>query len=173
MKNQGFTLIEVLIVTSLISFIFITLSYLAVNSIQNSKIGSHKILATHYGEELREVLRSYKEDDWSGFVASIQIYPNTSTVCYGPINLNGSALTETCSDLTCSNKCIRSQFVVGTVPDAIFKRYVTLSYHPANTSPTDPDPSKRNQLDVDITVEWKEGGRTFTVPLNTVFAQNE
>lgn len=163
MENKGFTLIEVLIFTTLISFIFITLSYLAVNSIQNSKIGAHKILATHYAEELREVLRNQKEDDWTNFISSIPLSPTIIITCYGPLSLTGSASTEPYS----TDQCKAAQFVVGTAPDAIFKRYVSMKRY------IDTHPTKPNQVDVDITVEWIDGGRTFTVPLNTVFAQNE
>lgn len=160
MKNKGFTLIEVLIFTTLISFIFITLSYLAVNSIQNSKIGAHKILATHYAEELREVLRNQKEDDWGQFTTNDVIYP----ICYGPIAVDGSASTMSCVD---DPQCTTCSLIVGNAPDAIFKRYARKTYY----GPT--DPLKPNQVDVDITVEWNDGGKIFRVPLNTVFAQNE
>lgn len=164
MKNKGFTLIEVLIFTTLISFVFITLSFLAVNSIQNSKIGAHKILATHYAEELREVLRNQKEDDWTTFVAPMLAPPNTTTMCYGAsTNVFDPLPQSPCIDVSCS-ACTST---VGQFPDAIFKRYATMTYH------DDTDVAKPNQIDVDITVEWNDGGKIFRVPLNTVFAQNE
>lgn len=165
MKNKGFTLIEVLIFTTLISFIFITLSYLAVNSIQNSKIGAHKILATHYAEELREVLRNQKEDDWGQLTQSAQTTPSK---CYGTIQVDGAMNTEVCTTSVCTN-CNIATFSIGSVPDNVFKRYATMTYY----DDAYVNPEKRNQLDVDITVEWNDGGKIFRVPLNTVFAQNE
>lgn len=155
MKNTGFTLIEVLIFTSLISFIFITLSYITVNSIQNSKIGTHKILATHYAEELREVLRRYKETDWAQFTTQV------GTFCYdASTNPSINLLQFTCLDSSCTiPPC---PYTIGNLPDAVFKRYATISYN-----------GIADQAVVAITVEWNDGGKKFSVPLHTIFAQNQ
>lgn len=68
--NKSFTLVEVLIFVTLISLIFITVSYTVTISLKNTKINEHKILATHYAEELKEWLRGEKEDDWNSFTAT-------------------------------------------------------------------------------------------------------
>lgn len=159
MKKKGFTLIEVLIFTSLISFIFITLAYLAVNSINNSKIGAHKILATHHAEELREWLRSMKEENWSQFAV------NSVPTCIGPTTLVGTPSSATCADVVnyCETSCsAQPTLLLGDVPDNIFWRYYTKTYNATN-----------QQVTVEIMVVWKEGGKKFFVPLNTVFAQYE
>lgn len=68
MKNtKGFSLIEVLIFVSILSIFFVIASSVTVVSVRNMKISEHRILATHYGEQLIEWLRDEKESDWEAF----------------------------------------------------------------------------------------------------------
>jgi type II secretory pathway pseudopilin PulG len=67
-KKQGFSLIELLIFTTILSLVFISVSTIITASLANLKKQEHKILATHFAEELLEWLRAEKEADWNSFV---------------------------------------------------------------------------------------------------------
>lgn len=147
-KTKGFTFVEVLIFIVLISFIFITLSYLSVITLLNSKIAEHKILAAHYSEELREWLRAQKEINWSDFFSKGDLsycFPNT------PI----PSWVSACGD----SECGACGYFMGALPNPIFKRYVKLT---KNTTP--------EWLKAEIIVEWKEGSNAFKVDANTIFS---
>ena len=145
--TKSFTIVEVLIFVTLISLIFITISYIITFSLKNTKINEHKILATHYAEELKEWLRGEKEDDWNifttkGHVSGSQWCVNTipidiSTLVGGPCGLDYSLHNNT------------------------FKRDLTL------TNNVSPNPT---QVTVNIIVEWKEDNNIYTIPINTVFS---
>ena len=106
MLKKSFTLIEVLIFVTLISLIFIALSYLITYSLHTTKINEHKILATHYAEELREWLRGEKEADWLSFVND-----RMGTWCFNNKTLSWGNNFGQCSSYNLDN---------------IFKRQVTL-----------------------------------------------
>lgn len=150
-KTKGFTLIEVLIFITLISFIFIALSYLSVITLLNSKIGEHKTLAAHYSEELREWLRGQKEVDWYVFFNKSSAGGTGYCFAVTPI----SNWTAACGDLECGG----CGYSMGVLPNTTFKRYVKL------TQNTNPDWVK-----TEIIVEWKEGSNTFEVASNTIFS---
>lgn len=81
--KKGFTLIEVIIFITLISLVFITSSYIIAASIRNSNTNIHKILATHYGEELLEWLKGEKETNWENF-------PKSGTYCFNDSSISSS-----------------------------------------------------------------------------------
>ncbi len=69
-QKTGFTLIEVILFVSLISVVFVTFASLSTVQLRSSRINEHKIIATHYAEELREWLRGEKEENWNTFIAT-------------------------------------------------------------------------------------------------------
>lgn len=140
--NKGFTLVEVLIFVTLISLIFITVSYTVTLSLKNTKINEHKILATHYAEELKEWLRGEKEVDWLSFTDSIS---QGTTYCVNSIPDDVSNLT--------SGICPPESFL-----DGIFKRELTINEETAN------------QVKFKVEVKWEEGPNNYLVPISTVFS---
>lgn len=141
---QGFTLIEVLIFITLMPLIFIAVSYLTTSSLQKTKINEHKILATHYAEELREWLRGEKEKDWVSFKDS----NNMGNWCF-----NDEPVTDWGSRGGCSLYNLNN----------FYKRDLTL----IRLSGTE------TQVKAEIVVEWQENSITYQVPIKTVFSRWE
>ncbi len=143
-KNNGFSLVEVLVFVTILSIFFVVAATITTASLRNMKINEHKILATRYGEELLEWLRGEKEADWNNFVNRSSI--NGTTYCFpnSPIN-NWPTTTGNCSSFNGLNP-------------SIYKRELTLSTATGG-----------NQVNIFINVSWQEGSDTYSVPINTVF----
>lgn len=139
-------MIEVLIFITLISLIFIAMSYLSVASIRSAKSNQYKIMATHYAEELREWLRGEKEVDWTIF-DDYAAYPTGISYC---MNTIPASIASMPSSGTCGNSYAL---------DNVFKRDLTLT---AN--------SDSSRIDAFITVSWREGTNSFQVPVAASFA---
>lgn len=146
MKNKkSFSLIEVLIFVSILSVFFVIAVSVTVVSLRNMKINEHKILATHYGEELIEWLRNQKEADWTTFSA------RSGNYCF-----NESPIADTfVSEGECTNPGLAG----------VFKRDLNLSYPNVGGPVT--------QVNVKVIVSWQELGNSYQVPLTTVFTRWE
>lgn len=152
MKNSGFTLIEILIATAVVSVIFTSLASIVTVSLRNTSINTRKIIATHMADELQEWLRGEKERDWTNFVGNSNTTGNT--ICFN---------TEPIVDWGTANACpIEYQYDVNNKFN--YKRYVTL---------------KKNGDIVESRVEvvWSEGVKEnstdmiYTVQNNTYYTQ--
>ncbi|MCX7881306.1 MAG: hypothetical protein N2482_02205 [Patescibacteria group bacterium] len=95
MNKKSFTLIEVLVFVTILTMVFITAISLTVVSLRNIKVNEHKILATHYGEELLEWLRGEKEIDWNTFISRTA----SADFCFNNLNwdFDGSCNYSLCS----------------------------------------------------------------------------
>ncbi|MFN4212440.1 MAG: hypothetical protein ACK4FL_00525 [Microgenomates group bacterium] len=140
-KSQSFSLIEVLVFTSILSLFFVVAAAVATASLRNMKINEHKILATRYAEELLEWLRGEKETDWNTFISR----SNNTTYCFSI-----SPITSWPSQGSCSG--------YNGLNPAIYKRELTLTTVGGGI-----------QVNVSIVVSWQELGNTYSVPINTVF----
>lgn len=106
--KQGFSLIEVLVFTSILALVFVTISAVVSSSLAILKVQEHKILATHYAEELLNWLQAKKEEDWNVFASKSN---NTVTYCFNnPID-----------DWPSPGSCPVNSFL-----DSIFKREVLI-----------------------------------------------
>lgn len=145
-ENSGFTLLEILLFVTLISLVFIAVSYLSTYSLKTTRVAQQKIIATHFVEELQEWLRGQKEVDWGSFLAKAG-NPTGLIYCVNsmPADLSG---------LTSGSGC-GSTYGLGT----IYKREVTLTKNLTDT-----------QVTISIIVTWKENNNTFTVPISTIFS---
>lgn len=158
-KNQkGFTFIEVLVFTAIISFLFISMTSTVITSLQRMSITEHRMYANRHAEELMEWLRSEKESDWDVFRQRDQGNGPGTFYCF-----NNQLDFASNSDLQWNNALVgldACQFngIVNETP-RIFRRYVLLSAIPPDF----------NQVNVQIIIEWQEGLKFYTVPLNTVF----
>ncbi len=147
-KEIGFTLIEVLIVISIMSIFFISAVTIAIFSLQNLKSSENKILATRYAEELLEWIRGEKEADWNslktiragnGFFQDWCF--NTEPVIDWPSEMGNCDEDDT---------KIRS----------IFTRVASLKYD-------------TEKIIIKIKTSWLERNNVVEIPLNTIFSQYE
>lgn len=140
MYKKSFSLIEVLIFTAILALFFVAAISITVVSLRNMKYNEHKILATHYAEELLNWLREEKEADWSNFSDKA-----IGSYCFNSDIVNWPSLGD----------CGTNDYSLGS----FYKRSVHLS--------KEGNPVSR--FTVAITVSWRELGNTYSVPLNTVF----
>jgi type II secretory pathway pseudopilin PulG len=106
-KKQGFSLIEVLVFTSILALVFITISAAVSSSLAILKVQEHKILATHYAEELLNWLQAEKEADWIAFAGR-----SNDTYCF-----NANPIVN----WPATGSCLGNSFL-----DSIFKREVVI-----------------------------------------------
>ncbi len=78
--RSGFSLIEVLIFTTILSLFFVTAAAVVTASLRNVQISQHKILATRYAEELLEWVKNEKQNDWYSFFQSRAGIENTNYI---------------------------------------------------------------------------------------------
>jgi type II secretory pathway pseudopilin PulG len=139
--KKGFTLVEVVIFIMLISMIFVTISYSMASTIRDTKVNEHKILGSHYADELKEWISSQRETDWPTFYAKGS--PGGTTYCFPNATLDWTQVAP----------C--NQYLNG-----IYMRQAVL------TTPV----GSPNQVNVDITVSFSDTGRNFTIPIHTIFS---
>lgn len=146
MKNlkQGFSLIEVLIFLTILSLIFISAAVLGTVSIRNSKNSENRIIASRYGEELLDWLRSQKEIDWLAFVTTSSPNPGT-TYCFDTEPVTSWPIS--------SGGCNSDQLI-----NSLFSREATLTYDDAS-----------QRVNVEIHLTWSEGGNNYDVTTKGVF----
>ena len=140
--KKGFSLIEVLVFTSVLGLFFVAAISVTTFNLKNMKIQEHKILATRYAEEAVEWLREEKEDDWSVFITRGSGGGNTYCLNSGSFDWTAGSC-ETCS--------------LGT--PVIFKRELIITNL---GTPVD-------QVEGLVTVYWQDMGTILSVPIKTVF----
>ena len=150
--QMGFSMVEVLVFVSVVAMFFVVAAAISSFSLQIAKSNENKILATRYAEELLEWLRGEKEVDWEQFKENTIPDDTTKNYCFyektfGSNWNNTSKLNAACSG-----------FELGSV----FNRDLTVT-------PT----SDSNQVSINVTVSWRDGPNTFTVPVKTVFSRFE
>lgn len=144
-KSKSFTLIEVLVFTTILSLFFVVAAAVVIISLHNMKISEHKILATRYAQEALEWLRSQKEVDWNQFILRDNPSGLGTTYCINTLNWN----------------TVSSCTTYGLGTPAIFKREVKLT----NQSGT-----PVTQIKIEIVVSWQEVGESYRVPINSLFS---
>lgn len=149
-SEQGFTFVEILVFSAILSFLLIALTTTVVTSLQRMTTVEHRLYSQRYAEELEEWLRGEEEADWSTFIVR-DASSSGSMYCF-----NGALDFRTPVWPTAGQNC-SSYNGIGTTTPLIYKRYAVLT----QASP--------NQMDIQIMVEWRDGNRYFSTPLNTVF----
>jgi type II secretory pathway pseudopilin PulG len=143
-KSQaGFSLMEVLVFTAILSMFFVATATIVTYMLRTAKINEHKILATRYAEEVLEWMRAERDIDWNAFSGRADSAGST-VYCFNSEPPAWSAAS------------------CGYGLDSVFKRSATLTSFSAS--------GYVYQVNVAIRVEWLEGGKLYTVPLNTTFA---
>ena len=143
----SFSLVEVLIFVSILSVFFVTAASMTITSIRNNEVNQHKILGTRYAEELLEWLRSEKEVDWKTFYNRAP-EPDIAPFCFN------NELSDWTSIPT--GDCGTSYTLKN-----MFRRWAILQQY------------GDNQIKVSVTVEWREYGNTYSIPINTIFSVHE
>lgn len=148
--KSSFSLIEVLIFVTILSGFFVIAASVVAVSLRNLKISEHKLIASHYATEVMEWVRSQSQDDWNDFVTT---YAPTAgkTYCFGTSPITGWPAATPCTNS------------FNSLSPAIFNREVSLTGSNGSCGFT-------CQVKVDITVEWKDSGIGFTVPVSSVFS---
>jgi len=151
-NKKSFTLIEVLIFISILSIFFIFAASITITSLLNLKIQEQKILATRYAEELLEWLRGEKEENWGGDVYQLgnQVDSFTEKVTQFGIN------QPVCFNNLNWNKNFSCEY---SLPP-FFKRTAYFTWNSGNYL---------YQVNISILVEWQELGKTYKVPINSIF----
>ncbi|MCX7996889.1 MAG: prepilin-type N-terminal cleavage/methylation domain-containing protein [Patescibacteria group bacterium] len=156
-RQSGFSFIEVLVFITIVSFLFITLTATVISSLSRMKLVEHRMYATHHAEELLEWLRAEKDADWNAFVARDSTGGSGTSYCFNTeldFISTGPLWEEIGSGLdTCAFDGVR-----GSKP-RIFRRYAQIQA----VSP------EFNTVNVRVIVEWREGSRYYSVPLNSTF----
>ncbi len=142
--NRGFTIVEVLIFISLISLLFVTVSYIISGTLRDATINRHRILASYYANDAKEWLSSERETDWQIF----RSYTST----------NG---THYCFDTSVNINWPQSG-VCSAYDTKGYKRDVFLTLNPNQT-----------QVTVNIIVSWQDGQNTYKVTDDTIFSLYE
>ncbi|GAB4219136.1 MAG: hypothetical protein Fur009_3750 [Candidatus Microgenomates bacterium] len=131
MKKNSFTLIEILIFTSILSIFFIASLTVVVFFLKNYKTQQYKIVATHLLEEAYEWIKYEKESDWSNFTSFDINAGLGTTYCLTDLLINNP------------NNCLDTD-VIGSPP--IFKRELLIKNLDSPTT----------KVEVTITVSWNE-----------------
>lgn len=138
-NQKGFSLVEILVFTSIVSVFFVVATTVATYSLTVMKSNENKIRATRAAEEIIDWLRGEKEANWTTFSA------RAGSWCFN----NTTPSWDTADNNTCSQYSLQN----------MFKRDVSLV------------PDVTGQIRVNVVVSWTEGSATYSVPVNTVFAQ--
>jgi Tfp pilus assembly protein PilV len=162
--KKGFSLLEVLIFVTIISFIFIASASYITSLLRTMKINEHRAIGTQYADEVLEWLRSEREEDWNAFSEKASTGAGT-TYCFNSdisllttivnmkstANPNGTILNTTCTTYT---------GITGKAP-MIYKREVTLK--------KDAEPATR--IEANIKVSWMEDGNVVQqIPVTATFS---
>ncbi len=104
--KHGFSLIEVLVFVSVLALFFVVAVAVTTATIRNMQVNEHKIIATHYAEELSNWITSQKEADWNIFTN----YISGTSYCFKTLSWNLG---------TCSS--------TDTIPGTIYTRQATVT----------------------------------------------
>ncbi len=110
-KLKSFTLIEVLIITSIFSIFFVNALFTTTFIVRNMKFQQRKLLATYYADELKEWLIFQKNNDWEYFKNKVGTY------CFNDLTINEWPDVGECINFGLNN---------------YFKRQVELNYEDAH-----------------------------------------
>lgn len=126
MKKSGFTLIEVLIATSIMSIVFTTIASVVAISLRNTSINTRRIIGTHMADELQEWLRGEKDDDWETYVTK------TGMWCFNPepVAVWGTKINNTseCAYAMSSNKFEYKRIATITQEGNVYKTKVEFTW---------------------------------------------
>lgn len=123
-KKDGFTLIEILISTALLSFVFVAAVSFVSTTLRFTQLNKHTIMATHYAEALQEWIDIEQESDWEQFTTRSS---SVGTIyCFNERLQHSIFVSPNWPNGECKNRKQDFQGIDGVDP-AIFNREVTLT----------------------------------------------
>lgn len=167
-NTKAFSLIEVLIFTTVFSLFFVLASTVVTTTLRITKENQNKIRATHYVEELKEWLQTEKEINWGGTAYSgsaITNFTEYATQAYPPpYNTLPIPDTDYCFNTAPVTAWpARGASNCNLMLDNQFRRIATFSASSI-------EGGYIKQISADISVEWNEGKIIYKVPLKVVFS---
>lgn len=148
-NKKGFSLLEVIVATSLLSIILVASVSFTTSLIKNMEYNKTKLYATRHLDDLKEFVDGERLSDWSSFATKASQSGNK--FCF-------NQLISDKTQMPSSSACIKFEGVIESVGPKIFKREVTLS-------------GNINKVTATFAVSWQQGGRTYTEDAVTVYTQ--
>lgn len=147
--KKGFSLIEVIIFTSILSIIFVAAASVMTYTMKQNSVQIDKLFATHYTEELSEWLKGERELGWSQLAQyAVASYPSDSIYCFGSESPAWTPTVNAVSDCAFSL-------------DSKYRRTVTMKAD--NTNPT-------TRIQITVTIDWMEGTSVRSTQLHSVYS---
>jgi len=149
-RDTGFTLIEILIFTAIVSVFFVVAAAVTAYSLNIMRTNENRLYATHYADEASEWLRNERDTtDWSAFSGS-----SPGNYC-----MNSDILGWVAGPCPTTGG---TSYALGSTYKRQFNRDVVLTS------------LEGGSISSSVTVSWKDvNGNTLYVPINTIFAQTE
>jgi type II secretory pathway pseudopilin PulG len=150
-SQKGLSLLEVLAFITILSLVFLGTAYSTGQSLKRTKFNEQKLVATRLAEELEEWLRGEKEEDWTTFYGT-HASPGGTTYCFDDSVYDSDNNIAWPSSGACGTSYGLKQ---------LYLREVTLTQ------------SLTSQVQVVISVRWKDGQNVFSVPISTILTKWE
>jgi len=154
-QQSAFSIIEVIVFASMLSIVLVAAVAYTVRLVFTMTHDRHKLLATHYVEEMHEWLNGERESDWEQF----QNYSSTTGTTYcinEPLNLS--------TTLASLSTGICGFTGVGTATPTnplIFQRQLILSKDRAKTA---------TKVTATVRVSWRDEGVLYSEEIVTVYS---
>ncbi|PIZ65793.1 hypothetical protein COU87_04905 [Candidatus Roizmanbacteria bacterium CG10_big_fil_rev_8_21_14_0_10_39_12] len=151
-QTSSFSLIEVIVFTSMLSIVLVAAVGYTVRLVFTMTHNRHKLVATHYVDEVKEWLNGERETDWDQFQGFASVGGQTYCV-NNQLNLNSTL--STLSTGTCN-----FDGVVGNDP-LIYQRQIIMTKNLA-ANPT--------RIIALIRVSWRDEGVLYVEQIETIYS---
>lgn len=152
----GFSIIEIIVFVSLLSIILVAAVGYTVRLVFTMTHNRHKILATHYVDEVKDWLDGERESDWEVFQGRSSTGTGTTYCMNAPLQL--LTRLNTLAAGACGFNGIGA--VIPTNP-LIYRRTLTLQKDQAETART---------VTATIRVSWRDEGVLYTESIETIYS---
>lgn len=147
--KSGFSLIEVIIFTSILSIIFVAAASIMTYTMKQNSVQIDKLYATHHNDELNEWIRGEREVGWSEFTTyALAGYPDASIYCFSDESPQWTAAINSVNDCAFSL-------------NEKFRRYAVIKA--SNSSPT-------TRIEVTINTDWMDGLSLRNAQFHSVYS---
>lgn len=149
-SKKGFTLLEVMIFTTILSMVLVSAAAFTTRLVYNLRINEHKVYANIAASELLEWVTSERESDWNTIYNAASDAPGSRYCINSNLGLQTS-ITSFTAGATCNFNGI-----TGRDPQ-IFKRELILVRNGIN------------QVTATVRVTWLEGNTTYTDEIQAIY----
>lgn len=154
-QQSAFSIIEVIVFASMLSIVLVAAVAYTVRLVFTMTHDRHKLLATHYVEEMHEWLNGERESDWEQF----QNYSSTTGTTYcinDPLNLS-----RTLASLSTGLCGFTGVGTASTTNPLIFQRQLILLKDRAKTA---------TKVTATVRVSWRDEGVLYSEEIVTVYS---